>query len=156
MNGSDPFGEVSTMRLYGGAVSVVSGGYSVWLSTAGMGLQRTSSWPMVLVGLVALVHGLALFTPVARSIGRASGPLMVVYSVVMLLLQGWMATMAPAGGMFGMDGGTNGGMDGGTNAGTNGAMDGAIAMGADPGMVALALLMLFSGVVMTVRRGMLD
>jgi hypothetical protein len=136
------------MRLYGGAVGVVSGAYSVWLSTAGMGMQRASSWLMVLVGLVALVHGLALFTPAARSIGRASGPLMLAYAVVMLLLQGWMAVMAPAGGM---DGGMNGGMDG----GMNGGMDGTMAMGADPGMVALALLMLFSGLLMTVRREMM-
>lgn len=155
MNGSDPFGDVSTMRLYGGAVGVVSGTYSVWLSTVGMSMQRASAWLMVLVGLVALVHGLALFAPVARSIGRASGPLMSAYAVVMLLLQGWMAITTPGSGMGGMDGGMNGGMGDGMGGGMNGAMDAAMAVGADPGMVALALLMLFSGVVMTLRSGMM-
>lgn len=156
MNDADALGGVSTMRLYGGAVGVVSGAYSLWLSTAGMGMQRATAWLMLLVGLVAFVHGLALFTPAATSIARASGPLMLAYAVVMLLLQAWMALSAPAmgGGMDG--GGMDGGMGGGTNGGMGGGAGSGMAMGADPGMVALALLMLFSGAVMTLRRGMLD
>lgn len=144
MTDDDPFGGVSTMRLYGGAVGVVSGTYSVWLALDGAGMGGGAGWVMALVGLVALVHGLALFTPVASSIGRASGPLMMGYAAVMLLLQAWAELTDPMdGGMGGMDGTMGGTVDG-------------MMVGADAGMLALALLMLFSGVVMTLRREMLD
>lgn len=68
---------------------------------------------------------------------------MVGYAVLMLLNQVLAATMG------GMDGGT---MDG----GMGGPMSGSMAAGVDGGMVALAALMLFSGLVMTTRdeRGM--
>lgn len=117
-------------RLYGGVIAVVSGLYSLWLSSTGLG--EATGVLMAVLGLVVLVHGVALFV-VPERLGDASGPLMVVWAVLMLLNQAWMATMArPAP----MDGGM--GMDGGM----------APAMGWDVGMVAVAVIMLASGVIM--------
>ncbi|MFB6155810.1 MAG: hypothetical protein ABEJ22_07935 [Haloferacaceae archaeon] len=100
-----------------------------------------------LVGVVALVHGVVLLTPTAARLGNASGPLMVGYAAVMLLLQAWAATGMRMSGMDG--GGMDGGMDG---TGGMGDVSGTMAMHWDAGMVALALLMLASGVLMLVRR----
>lgn len=117
-------------RLYGGVIAVVSGLYSLWLSSTGLG--EATGVLMAVLGLVVLVHGVALFV-VPERLGDASGPLMVVWAVLMLLNQAWMATMArPAP----MDGGM--GMDGGMSP----------AMGWDVGMVAVAVIMLASGVIM--------
>lgn len=127
---------ISTMRLYGGAIAVVSGGYSVFASTAGMGMT-TSAWFMLGLGAVVLLHGVVLFTPAAERLGSASGPLMLAYSVLMLLNQLLLSTDT-------MDGGMGSGMGSGT-----------MGMGYDPGMVAIALLMLASGAIMTSRREMM-
>lgn len=51
-----------------------------------------SSWLMLLVGAVVVVHGVVLFTDYAGKLGRASGPLMIVYAVVMLLNQALLGT----------------------------------------------------------------
>ncbi|WP_435194667.1 hypothetical protein [Natronomonas sp. EA1] len=124
---------ISTMRLYGSAIALVSGAYSVWLSTMGMMGMTTTDWLMLLVGVVVLAHGVALLTPLAGKLGRASGPLMVGYSALMLALQALMpAEMGMRPGML------------------SGSM-----MGGDAGMVAIAVLMLTSGVIMTTRREML-
>lgn len=137
MNGGP---SVSTMRLYGAAIALASGGYSVAVGSTG---RRGSATLMLVLGVVVVIHGVLLLTDWARRIGDASGPLMVGYAVVMLANQAWMATM-PADGMMG-----GSGMGSGTMGGSAGAM------GWDPGMVALALLMLASGVIMTVRRDMM-
>ncbi|WP_232700503.1 hypothetical protein [Halobacterium wangiae] len=144
---------VSTMRLYGASVALVSGGYSLYQATTGMATSGTgmmgtgmtgSAWFMAALGVVVLVHGAVLLTPAASSLGRASGPLMVVYAVLMLVNQAWLAT-AWGGGMTGggtmNDGSMRSGMD--------------AAMGADAGMVAIAVLMLASGVIMTQRKEMM-
>lgn len=135
---------ISTMRLYGSAIALVSGAYSTYLATTGAGMTG-SAWLMLALGLVVLVHGVVLLTPLAASLGAASGPLMIVYAVLMLGNQAWMATMDGAG-----MGGGMGGM-GGMN-GMNSMAGGA---GWDPGMVAIAVLMLGSGIIMTVRRDMM-
>lgn len=134
---------LSTMRLYGSSIAVVSGAYSLYLATTGPAMA-TTDWGMLLLGVVVLLHGVILLTPLAARLGRASGPLMIGYAALMLLVQAWMATMNPMGD------GMNDGMESGA------AMEPGAAMGADPGMVAIALLMLASGVIMTARRGMLD
>jgi hypothetical protein len=145
-------GSPSTTRLYGALIGLVSGGYSVWLATTGMAMT-TSAWWMLALGVLVLVHGAILVTPAARRLGAASGPLMIGYAVLMLGTQAWMAVMAgtmgsttgmgAGGGMTGMDGmGGTGGLEGGMLAG----------MGVDVGMVALAVVMLGSGLLMT-RRG---
>lgn len=129
---------VSDTRLYGGAIGVVSGGYSLWSAsmTTTMG---TGGWLMAALGVVVLVHGALLFTEFADRIGDASGPLMIAYSVLMLLNQ----ALAGSGMMDGM-GST--GMDGQMGMGGSTATAG---MGWDAGMVALAALMLVSGVIMS-------
>ena len=97
----------------------------------------TSSWIMGLLGVVVLVHGAILLTGYAERLGRASGPLMIVYAVVMLLNQTLLGTgMMDDGSGMGMSGGMGG------SAMTTG-------MGWDAGMVALAVLMLVSGIIMT-------
>lgn len=132
---------ISTTRLYGSAVALVSGVYSVYLAIAGPGMGQ-SAWFMLLLGIIVIVHGVVLVTPVAAILGAASGPLMILYALLMVLNQGWMLWMAD-GGMNGM-----GGMDG------MGGMSGMT--GGQPwnaGMVAIALLMFVSGIIMTVRSG---
>jgi hypothetical protein len=91
-----------------------------------------------------------LLTPAAARLGGASGPLMLGYAALMLLNQlrlaaGW-TTMGT--------GGTGGAGMGGTGMDGMGSTAGAAAMGADAGMVAIAVLMLASGIIMTVRPGM--
>lgn len=129
-----------TARLYGGSIAVVSGLYSLFLGTTGTTMAVTD-WVMVLLAIVVLVHGVALFAVPAR-LGEWSGPAMVAYAIVMLLNQGWMASMDGGGGM-GMDGGMGDGMSGGM-----------ATAGADPGMVAVAVLMLASGVIMWSQASM--
>lgn len=136
---------VTNTRLYGAAIAGVSGLYSLWSASTASGMG-TGGWLMALLGVVVLVHGAALLTAYAERIGDASGPLMIGYAVVMLLNQALFGTgtmgTGPAGGMGGgMNGGTTGGMNGGT-----------AGMGWDAGMVALAFLMLVSGVIMA-RNG---
>lgn len=134
------------MRLYGASIGVVSGVYSLFQATTGAGMSG-SAWFMAALGVVVLVHGVVLVTPVASTLGRASGPLMIGYSVLMLLNQVWLASS------FG-DGMSGGGtMDSGSmNDGMQSGMDAASTMGTDAGMVAVAGLMLASGIIMTRRE----
>jgi hypothetical protein len=132
---------ISVMRLYGAAIGIVSGIYSGYLSVTAMSMS-TGAWFMLALGAIVLVHGIALLTPVADRLGSASGPLMLVYAALMLLNQLRLETGAT------MDGGM-GGMSGGMNAGM-------ASMGADPGMVAIAVLMLASGLIMTSKTDGMD
>ncbi|QZY01007.1 hypothetical protein K6T25_05270 [Halobaculum rubrum] len=154
----------STTRPYGAAIAITSGVYSLVSATVGGtmtgaggamgsggmtgsgGMAGTTgiglaSWVMLAIGVVVVVHGAVLLTPAVKRLGSASGPLMIAYSLVMLLLQA-----LGGAGMTGM------GMTGGT--GTMGSMGSTATagMGWDLGMVALAVLMLFSGIVMTTRE----
>lgn len=130
---------VPDTRLYGAAIGVVSGGYSLWSASVATAMGA-GGWLMALLGVVVLVHGVLLLTDAADRIGDASGPLMIAYSVLMLLNQALLGS----GLMDGM-----GMMDGGGTMGGTG-MDGTMAgMGWDPGMVALATLMLVSGAIMS-------
>ncbi|MFA9518065.1 hypothetical protein ACERIT_12740 [Halopenitus sp. H-Gu1] len=97
----------------------------------------TSSWLMGVLGVIVLVHGGILLTDYAERLDSVSGPLMIAYAVVMLLNQMLLGTglMADGSGM-----GMSTGMGG--SAMTTG-------MGWDAGMVALAILMLGSGLIMT-------
>ena len=93
-----------------------------------------SGWLMAVLGIIVVVHGVVLLTDYADRLGSASGPLMIAYAAVMLLNQVLLGTGMMDGG------GTDMGMGGsGMTAG----------MGWDAGMVALAALMLVSGIVMT-------
>lgn len=130
---------LSTMRLYGSLIALVSGGYSVYLATTGRGMSA-SAWLMVVLGVVVLMHGVVLLTPLAVRLGSASGPLMIVYAVLMLLNQAVMASMGSSGMGDGM----------------NGMNSVAAGMGWDAGMVAIALLMLASGAVMTTRHDVMS
>lgn len=127
---------VSNTRLYGAAIAVASGLYSLASASSGTRMM-TSGWLMALLGVVVLVHGIVLLTNYADRLGEGSGPLMIVYGIVMLLNQALLGTGVMAGGdHMGM----GSGMDGGS------MMAG---MGWDPGMVTLAALMLVSGLIMT-------
>jgi hypothetical protein len=139
---------LSPTRLYGSAIAIVSGVYSLWLATGGTAMTG-GAWLMLLLGIVVLVHGVVLVTPLADSLGSASGPLMIVYAVVMLLNQAWVGARRT---WWGGTGGSMGGMDGGMG-GSMGAVDGGMMAGPNAGMIAIAILMLVSGVIMTVGSG---
>jgi hypothetical protein len=79
-----------------------------------------------------LVHGTVILTPAAQRIGRISGPAMLLWAGVMLANQALAATM-PTWTM-------------------GRPMMGSGSMAWDGGMVAIAVLMLISGLIMA-RRG---
>lgn len=136
---------VSNTRLYGASIGVVSGGYSLWSASMASSMG-TGGWLMAVLGVVVLVHGALLLTEYADRIGDASGPLMIGYAGLMLVNQALLGS----GMMDGM--GTMGttGMDGRMGMGGSTATAG---MGWDAGMVALAALMLASGVIMAQASG---
>jgi hypothetical protein len=118
------------MALYPATIALVSGAYSIGSAlsgasavpmTDGMGL---AAWLMLLIGVVAVVHGIVLLTPAAAMLGGSSGPLMLLWALVMLGIQAIGAAR-----MDGMMRGTQ----------------------VDFGMVALAVLMLASGAIMIAR-----
>lgn len=140
---------VSNTRLYGAAIAFASGLYSIW-SASLTSRMTTSAWLMLLLGVIVLLHGVALLTAYADRFGDASGPLMVAYALVMLLNQALLGTE-----MMG-DGTPMGTAD---SMGTTGGMGGSqltAGMGWDAGMVALAALMLASGIIMTRNGGSRD
>lgn len=133
---------VTNTRLYGASIAFASGLYSIW-SASMASRMAASGWLMAVLGIIVVLHGAVLLTDYADRLGSASGPLMIAYAAVMLLNQALLGTgMMDDGSSMGMDGGMNGGMGGGTTAG----------MGWDAGMVALAALMLVSGIVMARDR----
>ncbi len=120
---------VGDTRLYASAIAVVSGIYSIASATSGgMASMPMSSSVMLVLGLVVLVHGIALLTPLADGFARVSGPLMLVWSGLMLGNQALAAT-ADSRPMM-----------------SEGSGDG--------GMVAIALLMLVSGLIMIRSQAM--
>ncbi len=138
---------VSNTRLYGAAIAVTSGLYSVGSATTGSRMG-VGGWMMLLLGVVVIVHGVALLTDVADRLDDVGGPLMIGYAVVMLLLQVlYGAGLLVGGGGSGLSGGMTGGMAGGEMVDGTG-MSVTAGMGWNAGMVALALLMLVSGLVM--------
>lgn len=135
----------SATRHYGAAIALVSGLYSLISATGGGGMMGTNSgWLMVILGIVVVIHGVVLLTPYAGRLGAASGPLMIGYSLLMLLNQALVGTTGS------MNWGMGGGMDAGMGGGMGSTMTGGMAW--DLGMVALAVLMLVSGIVMTNQR----
>lgn len=132
-------------RQYGAAIALVSGVYSLLAASWAGGMMDTNSGLlMAVLGVVVVVHGVVLLTSLAGRLGGASGPLMMGYALVMLLNQALVATTSPNWGMgSGMEGGMGSGMNGGMGSGMTAGM------GWDLGMVALAVLMLVSGVIMT-------
>ena len=110
-------------RWYGASIALVSGTYSLISASVGMGPSGVGGLVMLVVGVVVLVHGVALLTPAAAVIGRASGPLMIGWAGIMLLNQ-FLTTLLPGW--------------------TMGA-----SMSWDGGMVAIALIMLASGLIMS-------
>lgn len=145
----DP-GMVSNTRLYGAAIAVVSGLYSLYVATSASRMVA-SSWLMAVLGVVVLVHGLVLVSLYAERLGDASGPLMVAYAIVMLLNQALLATDLLDDGSP-MDAGDGGMMTASADTGAGMTEVGA-AMGWDVGMVALAVLMLVSGIIMARSGG---
>ena len=140
----------STTRQYGAAIALVSGLYSLVSATGGGGMMGTNSgWFMLLLGIIVVVHGVVLLTPYASRLGSASGPLMIGYSLLMLLNQALVGTTGSMN--WGMGGGMGTGMGSGMNGGMSGGMGSTMTAGMtwDLGMVALAVLMLVSGVIMT-------
>ncbi|WP_458207908.1 hypothetical protein [Haladaptatus sp. NG-SE-30] len=135
----------STTRQYGAAIALVSGLYSLVAATNGSGMMGSNSGLlMTILGIFVVIHGVVLLTPYASRLGNASGPLMVGYSLLMLLNQI----------LVGTTGSMNWGMGGGMGTGMDGGMDSSMTtgMGWDLGMVALAVLMLISGIIMTNQR----
>ena len=141
MNSTSP--AISNTRLYGAAIAVVSGIYSIASSAtamfgtqpmnamdtgmAGMGI---TGWVMLVVGVIVVIHGVILLTPVAVSLAKWSGWLMLLWATIMLLTQLYLAFTA------------NQGMP----------APATVTMNWDPGMVAVAVLMLVSGLIMLPRR----
>lgn len=120
---------IPTARLYGSAIAIVSGAYSIG-SALTAAMDAPMMWVMLVIGGVVMVHGLVLLTPAAAGIGGVSGPLMIVWAIVMLATQ-WLAATMPGARMGGM-------------------MQGPMSW--DGGMLAIAVLMLVSGLIMTARR----
>jgi hypothetical protein len=122
-------------RLYAGAIAIVSGIYSILAALADdMAPMPPSALVMLLVGIIVLVHGAIILTPAAQRIGRISGPAMLLWAGFMLGNQALAATMSSW---------TMGG-----------PMAGSSSMGWDGGMLAIAVLMLVSGLIMMRRGGM--
>lgn len=94
---------------------------------------------MVVVGLIVLVHGIVLLTPLSAGIARVSGPLMILWALVMLGNQVLLGAQPGWGMGASMSGSGMGGMM-------------ASGVGWDPGMVAIAVLMLASGLIMSRQR----
>ncbi|MGH2716681.1 MAG: hypothetical protein ACRDM7_22895 [Thermoleophilaceae bacterium] len=88
----------------------------------GTGMMPMNDGVMVGVGLVVIAHGVVLITPLVTRLGRASGPLMIVWAAIMLANQ------------------------------LVAAVSGSMMASWDGGTVALALLMLASGVIMSRGR----
>jgi hypothetical protein len=135
---------VSNTRLYGATIAFASGLYSVW-SASTMSQMVASGWLMLLLGTVVIVHGAVLLTDYADRLGSASGPLMIVYAIVMLVNQALLGAGL-------MDSGQGMGMNDGMGMGGSTMTAG---MGWDAGMVTLAVVMLASGLIMT-RDGKMD
>ena len=126
----------TTMRQYGAAIALVSGAYSrLSAATSVRMMQSMGGAFMALLGVIVVLHGVVLLTPYAERLGTASGPLMIGYSVLMLLNQT----------IVGVTGSMNWGMDSGMGSSMTAGM------GRDLGMVALAVLILLSGFIMTNR-----
>ncbi|MFW6153066.1 MAG: hypothetical protein ACOC42_01765 [Halobacteriota archaeon] len=118
-----------TFRLYGAAIAIVSGAYSLWSASMAAGFD-VNAWLMLVLGAVVVIHGVLMLTQFADRLNSISGPLMVGYALIMLAHQALLGL-----GMMGTEGGT--------------AMEPArTTMAFDGGMVALAALMLVSGVLM--------
>lgn len=131
----------SATRLYASSIAIVSGLYSIgsaagatmsmpMMAGGGLGI---GGWIMLLLGIIVLAHGGLLLTPAADRLGNRSGPLMVLWAVIMLLNQGLSVTMRG----WGMSESQMGG----------GSMSAGMAW--DAGMVAIAVLMLASGLIMS-------
>lgn len=113
---------------YASTIAIVSGIYSIASALGGTDATMLMNRPvMLLIGVVVLVHGTVLLTPLAERLGRLSGPLMVLWAAVMIANQIAVATMS------------------------GGSMR---SMTWDGGMVALAVLMLASGLIMSRSRRM--
>ena len=120
---------IGDTRLYASAVAIVSGIYSMAAAIpGGTGSMPMSDSVMLVLGIVVLVHGIALLTPLADRLGRASGPLMLVWAAIMLGNQALAATSSSA------------------------PMMGEASW--DRGMAAIAVLMLASGLIMIRGRTM--
>jgi hypothetical protein len=125
-----------TTRLYASSIAIVSGAYAIAAPAAAM-VERPmmmdgsgvglGGWIMLGVGIIVLVHGIVLLAPAATRLGGVSGPLMVIWALVMLANQGVLAVV-PGWGMM------------------------RTGMGWDAGMVAIAVLMLASGLIMSAGR----
>ena len=111
----------------------MSGTYSIVASFAADTMQMSlAATVMLVVGLAAVAHGVLLLAPAAANIGAWSGPAMLLWAAIMLgnqLLAATVPEWASGGPMMGGE-----------------EWDG--------GMVAVATLMLVSGLIMTRRRGM--
>lgn len=130
--------ETSATRLYASSIAIVSGVYAIGSALTSMGARMGMSmqsgdglgvagWIMLVIGVVVLVHGAVLLVGPLAAFARLSGPLMIVWAVVMLAQQA-LAALVPG---FAM---------------TGGAMASAATW--DAGMVAIAMLMLVSGLIM--------
>lgn len=126
-------------RWYGGLIAVVSGFYAISMGVWGPGMNY-ADWFMLVLGGIVLGHGVALFGRFSRSLDASSGVFMIIYSVLMLLGQAWAGMVASTRMMDSM-GGQMGEM--------GGQMMGWSTMAWDPGMTALAVVMLGSGIIMT-------
>ncbi|WP_244605473.1 hypothetical protein [Halorhabdus rudnickae] len=84
----DTMNTTDTTRQYGAVIGLVSGLYSLLSATASSGMMNSNSGLlMALLGVIVVIYGVVLMTPYADRLGHASGPLMIGYSLVMLLNQ---------------------------------------------------------------------
>jgi hypothetical protein len=140
-------GRLSATTLYASSIAIVSGAYAI--SSPLVATMRAPTmtdlqdalgiggWIMLGVGIVVLLHGVVLLTPASPRLHRSSGPLMLVWAAIMLVNQ-LLIAVVPG---FGMAGTRTGEMMSPLTEG----------MSWDGGMVAIAILMLASGLIMTSR-----
>lgn len=119
----------ATYRLYGAAIALVSGTYSMWSASMASAFDM-NAWLMLVLGAIVVIHGVLLLTQFVARLGSLSGPLMVGYALFMLGHQALLALE-----LVGTEGGA-------------GMEPVRSTMAFDGGMVALAALMLISGVLM--------
>ena len=129
-----------TSRWYGGLVAVVAGIYAIAMAAWGPGMSY-ADWFLLVVGGVVFGHGVALVGGFSRRLDATSGALLVGYALVLVLSQAWLGVRDDSP------------LQQGTLSSPSVHRElGWSTLPWDPGLVALAIVLLGSGVIMTAVR----